>query len=204
MTIKNFFGIPIGSFKLETLTNDKINQIKKLIDSQNIDSPPNGKTGSWTIKQNLFDNPLFDEVKAECLKYTTLFSIEQKHVCQDIQIVSSWATILQQGQEFTMHKHSNSYISGVIHLDYSSPLVFKDHNTEHLYNLLVEKIGNNDDVIIFDSVPGNLILFPSNTYHAVPTIEKNENRYSLAFNTWPLKYGDLTMHFDLTGVKNET
>jgi hypothetical protein len=53
----------------------------------------------------------------------------------------------------------------------------------------------------FDAYAGRLILFPSSLTHMVPTVQGEQTRISLSFNTFPV--GVVGEEMDLTGLKLE-
>ena len=53
----------------------------------------------------------------------------------------------------------------------------------------------------FEAITGRLILFPSSLTHMVPTVEGEDVRVSLSFNTFPA--GTVGEEMDLTGLKLE-
>jgi hypothetical protein len=54
----------------------------------------------------------------------------------------------------------------------------------------------------FDVGSCDLILFPSSLTHMVPTVESEQTRISLSFNTFPV--GNVGEEMDLTGLNVET
>ncbi len=103
-------------------------------------------------------------------------------------ITQSWFNKSKKGESHHEHVHPNSMISGVwypqIH-EKMPPISFKN-NTHRDVTLQVEKFNLfNSLTFMLPMNKGELILFPSNLTHSVPTNLGEEERISLSFNTWP-------------------
>jgi len=120
-----------------------------------------------------------------------------KHPVQDIKIVSSWSNTLSKEQYIQPHSHSNSYICGVIHLSEGGDLLFRKPDIVDLFNIVSEYEQHDDLLFRIPAIPGQLVLFPSKTTHSVIPHNLETERYSLAFNTWPMKYGVKTGYVNL-------
>ena len=103
-------------------------------------------------------------------------------------ITQSWLNKSKKGESHHEHVHPNSMVSGVwypqIH-EQMPPIQFRSRgqrdvslSTEH-YNTF------NSATFLLPMKKGELILFPSNLTHSVPTNVNEEERISLSFNTWP-------------------
>ena len=110
-------------------------------------------------------------------------------------ITQSWLNVTIPQQYFFPHHHSNSIISGVF---YPKCLKYPD---DRLDEIIFNK-NENTSMFQFFEIPGqkptpfsapnficplvtgDLVLFPSNIKHSVPTNNTNQNRISLAFNTF--------------------
>ena len=91
------------------------------------------------------------------------------------KISSSWANIQEVGNTHHMHFHTNSVISGVLHVSDGNILVFCDGSNDR-YNhwSFPFKGGNqyNTREAGFKFKKGCLVLFPSTVKHYVPPYEK--------------------------------
>lgn len=117
-----------------------------------------------------------------------LFDVENMALCQ------SWISRKIKGQGHKIHSHSNSLISGVFYWqDKIEPINFIRQDT---YNFAVEDLP-----MSFSQDPLNakqmsasispkkksLILFPSTLAHFVEHNPFDQDRFSLSFNSIPLK-----------------
>ena len=100
----------------------------------------------------------------------------------------SWLNKSKQGESHHEHQHPNSMVSGVwypqIH-EQMPPIQFRSRHQRDVA-LQTEKYNTfNSATFMLPMKRGELILFPSNLTHSVPTNVGEEERISLSFNTWP-------------------
>ena len=104
-------------------------------------------------------------------------------------ITQSWLNKAKKGESHHEHVHPNSMVSGVwypqIH-EQLPPIQFRSRNQRDI--TLSTKTYNtfNSATFMLPMKRGELILFPSNLTHSVPTNQFEEERISLSFNTWPI------------------
>ena len=103
-------------------------------------------------------------------------------------ITQSWLNKSKKGESHHEHVHPNSMISGVwypqIH-EQMPPIQFRSRQQRDV-SLQTEKYNTfNSATFMLPMKKGELILFPSNLTHSVPTNVGEEERISLSFNTWP-------------------
>ena len=195
--IANIFPISVCGYKLKSVENklvDIINDVKSL---ENHDG---GETGSFSLTQNILEKDLYADVKQEILECVYEYKNSLHHPMQDIKIVSSWSNTLSKDQYIQPHSHSNSYICGVIHLSTGGDLLFRKPDIVDLFGIVSEYDFHDDLLFRIPATPGQLVLFPSKTTHSVVPHNNEQNRYSIAFNTWPMKYGVKTGYVDLTNA----
>jgi hypothetical protein len=111
----------------------------------------------------------------------------------DWAIKEMWVNILDTGGHQTMHRHANSFISGVVYLTTTHPdsqtvfmksaggteFVFKNEHADMTLTSF-----NADTWVSPAPAPGDLVLFPSYMMHAVPP-NQGERRITLSFNAIP-------------------
>ena len=105
-----------------------------------------------------------------------------------LAITQSWLNKSKKGESHHEHVHPNSMISGVwypqIH-EQMPPIQFRSRSQRDV-SLQTEKYNTfNSATFMLPMKKGELILFPSNLTHSVPTNVGEEERISLSFNTWP-------------------
>ena len=103
-------------------------------------------------------------------------------------ITQSWLNKSKKGESHHEHVHPNSMVSGVwypqIH-EQMPPIQFRSRQQRDV-SLQTEQYNTfNSATFMLPMKRGELILFPSNLTHSVPTNVGEEERISLSFNTWP-------------------
>lgn len=106
-----------------------------------------------------------------------------------LAITQSWLNYTQNGQAHHQHNHANSFVSGVFY--------FKADRAVDRFNMvrsgyealtLPTKTWNiyNSPSWWLEVGAGDLLLFPSSLIHFVERVSHEEERVSLAFNTFPV------------------
>ena len=101
-------------------------------------------------------------------------------------ITQSWLNKSKKGESHHAHVHPNSMVSGVwypqIH-EQMPPIQFRSRQQRDV-SLQTEQYNTfNSATFMLPMRKGELILFPSNLTHSVPTNVGEEERISLSFNT---------------------
>ena len=122
---------------------------------------------------------------------------------QRLVITQCWANKNPPGSKHHEHVHPNSILSGVFYLkqDKTLPPIQFNQSIQHVMKLDPKKYNNlNSETFLLPCVDGELLLFPSNLKHSVPTNMGKESRISLSFNTFSvdtLGSKDSLTHLDL-------
>jgi uncharacterized protein (TIGR02466 family) len=107
----------------------------------------------------------------------------------NLRVTQSWCNYTTPGQFHHKHEHPNSFVSGVLYIQ-SDPKVDRIYFYRSGYQQLklpTETFNPyNSESWWFESVPGQLILFPSHLTHMVETTRSADTRISLSFNTFPV------------------
>ena len=108
----------------------------------------------------------------------------------DLYVTQSWLNYTEPGEYHHLHRHPNSFISGVFYFNAdgeSDKLVFDKQTSLLDDTFVVHPVAYN----IFNSRSwwlsantGKLFIFPSKLYHKVDTTTSKETRISLSFNTF--------------------
>jgi len=109
---------------------------------------------------------------------------------QELWITQMWANKYSQGQNITPHVHSNSLVSGILYFDRSSPTIFYHHKDVEMVQ--VPSIQQNEfssRYFTVESIPGRLVLFPSDMVHSSVAVEQNSPRVTVSFNILPRALG---------------
>ena len=120
------------------------------------------------------------------------FTMELWNTKQKAIITQSWCNKNPTNTNHPIHHHPNSIISGVFYFKQNPtlpPIQFSRLDGQ-FFRPKIEKYNTfNSDIRHFPMVDGDLILFPSNLWHAVPPNEGKDTRYSMSFNTFANELG---------------
>jgi uncharacterized protein (TIGR02466 family) len=108
-----------------------------------------------------------------------------------LHITQSWTNYTKPGQFHHKHSHANSFVSGVFYVnaDPNKDKIYFFKNDNEQIKLDTENWNMFNSESWWIPVETNkLILFPSSLTHMVETVEAEETRISLAFNTFPKGY----------------
>jgi uncharacterized protein (TIGR02466 family) len=102
-------------------------------------------------------------------------------------ITLSWTNYTKPGQFHHKHAHPNSFVSAVFYIK-TNPATDKIHFYKDGYNQLdippADWNTYNSKSWWFQAEVGQLILFPSSLSHMVETVQGEDTRVSLSFNTF--------------------
>jgi uncharacterized protein (TIGR02466 family) len=145
------------------------------------------------IKKILFDE--FNKFKDECLKLKDT----------NFNITTSWMTMTPTRGFCQHHHHKNSYYSAVLYekptndIDSGNLILIRPTLSTLLPNEPEEHTILNSDQIIIEPDTNLIVFFPSYLYHRINMYTGKENRYSIAFNLFPvgeLNHGDSSLELE--------
>ena len=128
---------------------------------------------------------------------------------QRLVITQCWANKNPPGSMHHEHVHPNSILSGVFYLrqDKMLPPISFSKTQQHVMKLDPKKYNHlNSETFLLPCVTGELLIFPSNLKHSVPTNMGKESRISLSFNTFSvdtLGSEESLTHLDIRKIMNE-
>lgn len=199
--IHNLFPTPIGRYELgRDLTAKELLFVNKQETRSNM-----GNTTSIdnTILKNKELTQLRDFIETKVSEYFTEV-YKPKHKV-NLKITQSWTNYTKPGEYHHKHAHPNSFVSGVFYIQANKEkdkiYFYKDGYQQIKFPPSEWNVWNSESWW-FDVGDGNLVLFPSSLTHMVQTVETQETRISLAFNTFPV--GHVGDEMDLTGLQLET
>ena len=118
------------------------------------------------------------------------------------RITQSWVNYTKPGEYHHKHAHPNSFISGVFYIQSDAEkdkIYFYKDGYQQIKVPAADWNEWNSESWWFEAVTGKLILFPSSLTHMVETVQTEQTRISLSFNTFLSGYiGDEN---DLTGLR---
>jgi uncharacterized protein (TIGR02466 family) len=185
MTLEGLFPTPIGFFKFEDGLTDA--QTKFLVDQQQ--RPNDGNTSSenrYILREKVVANlTTFIE---KCAHEYFMATFSPKNDVR-LRITQSWLNWTKPGQFHHKHAHPNSFISGCFYpkADKTKDKIFfyKDGYQPIKFPPVEWNLFNSDSWW-FPVGSGDLIFFPSHLTHMVQTVDADDTRISLAFNTYPI------------------
>ena len=150
-----------------------------LINVEGIDFRTVGDNPHWVTKFTLLDD--YPEMK-KLFTSISLQILKEVAGAEKIKITTSWLTAIEPNATPTMHRHQNSWFSGVYYFqDSYSGLEFKNP-IERDIDLKNGKLTSNWKL---NPKKNMLVFFPSYLYHKIEKNTFDEVRHSLAFNIMP-------------------
>ena len=144
---------------------------------------------SYSKNTYVLNDPVLKELNDFCQNFIELYCRQIYNMDTSIKpyITQSWFNFADPGEYHPQHRHSNSFISGVLYISDNNHLKITNSNPPSLE----WKFGTNNwsntscmHATMFDYPKGSLVLFPSSTHHEVPPNKSKDRRISLAFNTF--------------------
>jgi uncharacterized protein (TIGR02466 family) len=179
------FSLPMGQYtRKDPLEEEVINYVKNIDWSKNLQNDIGRDF-------QLFENETFSNIKEFCEQcvyayYNNLLGKRSK-----LRISLSWANRTKPGQEHHIHKHPNSIISGVFYLNDSPEsrinLVSPFDDITQMHDISREDAQLNEfnwSEYHYNPQKNTCVLFPSYVRHYVSKNTSDEDRYSIAFNTF--------------------
>ena len=188
----NMFQIPpLMVFEYEGDINKLFKHVCNIEYTQNNDN----------IKSNddyVLDDDNLKELKQFCSDSVKEYVKDVVGIEHEMGIQQSWVNVNKPNQSHSEHYHPNSYISGVFYLSSDqnggAPIIFTSDLIKSNFSVRLMSDQKEDvnkyypsvaNSYVYPSVPGQLILFSSNTPHFVPKNTSKSDRVSLSFNTFP-------------------
>jgi uncharacterized protein (TIGR02466 family) len=193
----NLFPTAVSFFDFGTdLTEVELNFIKNLEQRNN--------DGNMTsVNNNLFDCPEVAEIARFCEESLAEYFKEVYAPKNEVQpyVTQAWANFTQKGQWHHKHEHPNSFISGVFYVQAQED-IDKIHFYKNGYQQIKVPTENfnlyNSESWWLGVKTGQLVLFPSHLTHMVQTVQTDETRISISFNTFLSGY--IGNDMELTGL----
>ena len=102
-------------------------------------------------------------------------------------VTQSWANYTNKGQYHHKHSHPNSFISGVFYVaaDPAKDRIYFYKDGYQQIKVTTENWNHwNSESWWYEVGAGKVVLFPSNLTHMVETVQSEDTRISIAFNTF--------------------
>lgn len=199
MNLHGLFAQPVGFFDLgRELTEEEKFFLMELEQRPNMGNRTS--TNNFVLK-----NPVLTSLRSwmeDCVAEYFKATVNPKHDVT-LRVTQSWVNYSEPGQYHHKHAHPNSFISGVFYIQTNpnDKIYFYRDGWQQIKFPPSEWNAWNSESWWFEALQGRLVLFPSSLTHMVPTVEGENVRVSLSFNTFPL--GTVGEEMDLTGLKLE-
>ena len=157
----------------------------------------------------LLDHEQFKNIKNFIYESLNKFTKNIFESNQRLVVTQCWLNKNPKGSKHHEHVHPNSIISGVFYFkqDPKLPPISFSKSIQRAMKLDPKKYNNlNSETFLLPCTDGELILFPSNLKHSVPTNMGDEPRISMSFNTFSvdtLGSEDSLTHLDIRRIMNE-
>lgn len=184
MSIINLFPKAVGSYDLgRDLTSDELKFIRE--------QPTVPNKGNTTSA----DNYILQSEKLKGIKsfieesVNTYFqSVYAPKNAVGLRITQSWCNYTEAGQFHHKHAHPNSFISGVFYpqSNKTDRIYFYRDDYEQIKIPTREYNFWNSESWWLEADQGRLYIFPSNLTHMVESVDGDQTRISLSFNTFPI------------------
>ena len=145
-------------------------------------------SNSFTTNNNILDELELKNIKKFILKNFNFYLrkvISPISKDNELYLTESWITKTNKNEHHHTHSHANSVISGVLYLktiNKDSITLYSPHRPRiDISRDNQTKDYNNLEVLVRK---GDLILFPSTLMHSVKTNVTEDERVSLAFNSF--------------------
>jgi uncharacterized protein (TIGR02466 family) len=199
MNLHGLFAQPVGFFDLgRELSDEEKFFLMELEQRPNMGNRTS--TNNFVLRDKLMTSlrGWMEDCVAEYFKATT----NPKHDVT-LRLTQSWVNYSEPGQYHHKHAHPNSFVSGVFYIQTNpnDKIFFYRDGYSQIKFPPAEWNNWNSESWWFEALTGRLILFPSSLTHMVPTVEGEDVRVSLSFNTFPA--GTVGEEMDLTGLKLE-
>jgi len=198
MGMHNLFPIPVGFYELgRDLTEKELSFLKN-----QKTRPNNGNTTSVdnTILKARALTQLRDFIETSVSDYFKTVHNPKHKV--NLKITQSWTNYTEKNQYHHKHAHPNSFVSGVFYIQADKTkdkiYFYRDSYQQIKFPPQEWNVWNSESWW-FEVGTGNLILFPSSLTHMVETVQHDQTRISLSFNTFPV--GHVGEEMDLTGLR---
>ena len=181
--IENLFPTAIGFYELDKPVTEKELQFIKDLETRSND----GNTTS--VDNYLLKSKEMKRIAAFIDKSVQSYFKEvyaPKHEVKPY-VTQSWANYTNKGQFHHKHNHANSFISGVFYVaaDAAKDRIFFYKDGYQQIKVTTEDWNQwNSESWWFPVETGKIVLFPSNLTHMVETVQSEDTRISIAFNTF--------------------
>ena len=184
MTILNLFSKVIFT---EQITFDENEELKNLVVEQEYNNVEDSNSSKISKSLNVLDE--LPDIKKKFEKHFNNFQTKNLNYDNEFKMTTSWFTKSSYLNYGNFHNHKNHFYSGIYYIDVdddTGDIEFCDF-TQNTFELSVKEYNiNNSKSWRFKPKNNMLIYFPSELYHMIHLNKSKKDRYSLAFNFFPI------------------
>ena len=142
-----------------------------------------------SLDKKILDKKPYEEIRKHVEEHFNNYVSNILEWDQEFKITTSWLTKTLYDQRANYHNHNNCMYSGVLYLKTpkeKAKITFVNYETKRF--LLIPKKYNmlNNCEFLIDTLPGDIVIFPSEVFHKININKSHEERISLAFNFIPV------------------
>ena len=156
---------------------------------RNVEKNSSEKGSSSSTDLFILNKKPYREIRKHIEKHFKKYANEILEWDQNFDITTSWLTKTLCGEKSRYHNHNNCMYSGVLYLKTpktKARIKFQNYENKR-FHLIPKKYNLYNYVEFFlDTLPGDIVIFPSEVFHKIDLNETNEERISLAFNFIPV------------------
>lgn len=176
------FPTPIVVYSIDKILTEEIfyvNRLPRVANSCNMNSKDN------YVFRNHPELKRIADFAEQCLN-DFLHEIYCPATDVSLYITQSWANYTTRGQNHHLHRHPNSFLSGVFYLSVKpeDKIIFVKDSPPAIEMIPRAPNDWNTNIMPFTVRPGELVVFPSSLMHMVDRVFTPDTRVSIAFNSF--------------------
>tara|TARA_R110000803_G_scaffold74020_1_gene138030 strand:- start:496 stop:1116 length:621 start_codon:yes stop_codon:yes gene_type:complete len=201
MNTLNLFSKVIFTNSLNLSDKNK-KQLNKVVKEQKYNKVEKENSSSISESLHLLDDNKLTEIKKTILDAFIKFNKDILKYDNDFKMTTCWATKSNKNNYSNFHNHTNNFYSGVYYIEVdknTGEIEFCDFNNNTFELKPKEYNIHNSKSWKFKPYNDMIIFFPSELHHMIHLNTSNKDRYSLAFNFFPvgeIGTGDSTLHIN--------
>ena len=181
--IENLFPTAVGFYEMDKPVTEKELQFIKDLETRN------NEGNAVSIDNYLLKSKEMKRMAAFIDKSVQSYFKEVYAPKYEVKpyVTQSWANYTNKGQFHHKHNHHNSFISGVFYVsaDPAKDRIFFYKDGYQQIKVTTEDWNQwNSGSWWYEVAAGKVVLFPSNLIHMVETVQTEDTRISIAFNTF--------------------
>lgn len=182
MQMHNLFPTPVGCW----VYGEDIQPFREI--TQTYEPMESGQGNRWA-DHDVLSYPAFEPLRkwidAALQEYYQAFFQPVNHEGQEIFITESWVNFANSEESHQYHNHTNSIFSGVFYLEGNDAIEFMSPKPDMQVAPEIEHFNEwNASTWWLPAVAAHMYIWPSWLVHGVPTAPREEERISIAFNTF--------------------